>query len=497
MQASIARALRVGTSVACAIALCSGYVIADIAGALPAPLPHVLQFAEVQSMSQLHVGSVHTPTNNDNALDRTQRHAQEHSSLKPLVQSIDAAAATQRIAALTHTEGIGSVSAIIADAQGTTIAASAPTTQREPASTLKTLTALAASQVLDMGATLDTALWIDTSRSSGSTAMLVLTGQGDMLLSAGTNDTAHVNGRAGLASLTAQAAQVLHARGISTVQLEYDDTLFGAERIAPAVDTMQDGRLYAAPLSSMAIDQGKNWTGLTRPSDPDAEGAYAPGEDHSALRVAQTVQSQLQQQGVTVQGTPQARSQAFTATQRSEQISVIHSAPLAQLLAFTLQNSDNTEAELFGRLTALATGHANSIAGDVQAVTEQVERAGISLAGCYLADTSGLSAGSHISAQTLIQVQAHALAGSSASVVARALAVSGYNGTIGTRDLGSSVNGQIYAKTGTLNTVSSLTGYVLRNNGGTLTFAVIVNNPDDISAAIAAINTFVSGLPQL
>ena len=37
----------------------------------------------------------------------------------------------------------------------------------------------------------------------------------------------------------------------------------------------------------------------------------------------------------------------------------------------------------------------------------------------------------------------------------------------------------------------------LRHNGGALSFAVIVNDPDDSEAAKSAIDTFVAALPKL
>ena len=57
--------------------------------------------------------------------------------------------------------------------------------------------------------------------------------------------------------------------------------------------------------------------------------------------------------------------------------------------------------------------------------------------------------------------------------------------------------GLIRAKTGSLGDVTSMTGNVSRHNGGALSFAVIVNDPDDSEAAKSAIDTFVAALPKL
>ena len=52
-------------------------------------------------------------------------------------------------------------------------------------------------------------------------------------------------------------------------------------------------------------------------------------------------------------------------------------------------------------------------------------------------------------------------------------------------------------KTGSLDGVTAMTGNVSRTRGGALTFAVIVNDPDDMQAARDAIDTFIAGLPKL
>lgn len=85
---------------------------------------------------------------------------------------------------------------------------------------MKTLTALAASHVLDMGSTLSTTVYanyVGSSRNADSAvsgvkngfARLVLHGGGDMLMGAATNDPNHVNGRAGLETLASNTVNSL------------------------------------------------------------------------------------------------------------------------------------------------------------------------------------------------------------------------------------------------------------------------------------------------
>lgn len=91
------------------------------------------------------------------------------------------------------------VSAIIMQADGTVVADHAADVAREPASTMKTLTSLAAASVLDMGDTLPTQTFL--LQAEQGTDTVVIKGNGDMLLGAGDSDPDHVNGRAGLLTL--------------------------------------------------------------------------------------------------------------------------------------------------------------------------------------------------------------------------------------------------------------------------------------------------------
>lgn len=72
-------------------------------------------------------------------------------------KAIDSTAASALVNELLSAQGVGNdTSVIIEDAQGTVAAEHESNTPREPASTLKTLTALAASSTLNMASTLDT-----------------------------------------------------------------------------------------------------------------------------------------------------------------------------------------------------------------------------------------------------------------------------------------------------------------------------------------------------
>lgn len=476
------RQLTVAISSLVTIALFVGYCVADVTDVLPGPLT---------------LTNVIEPAFADPATAKTGATiAGDFDAAKP----IDATAAARLVDELLAAEGVGSdVSVVIEDAQGAVAAEHEAGTAREPASTMKTLTALAASSTLNMASTLDTQVFL-TQADGGNT--LTLKGNGDMLLGAGASDPDHINGRAGLATLAGSVALALTQRGIDTVRLDYDDSLFGEERVPAGLRasdgagdvTSGDYTMYYTPVSSMAIDGGRQYTdALPAPANPDDSGGYPELSQRTAADVAERFAALLAEQGITVDGAPTEGS----APAGVSPIALVRSATLAEILAFTLRHSDNTLAEEFGRLTALAAGAQNSPAGGTKAVHDVLDGLGIDTSGLTMADCSGLSPDSKLTVRTLAAVQQRNLTAGGAAAAAEGLSIAGLVGTAQYRYDDEAVAGLLRVKTGSLASVTSMAGNVSRTNGGALAFAVVVNNPEDMDAARSAIDAFITKLAGL
>ena len=402
-------------------------------------------------------------------------------------KAIDSTAASALVNELLSAQGVGNdTSVIIEDAQGTVAAEHESNTPREPASTLKTLTALAASSTLNMASTLDTQVFL--TQSDDGTNTLTLKGNGDMLLSAGDSDANHTNGRAGLNTLAKATVAALAQRGITSVNLEYDDTLFGDSRIPAGLSeggaVLSDYTVYFTPVSSMAIDGGRQYAADTpAPADPDDSAGYPELSQHTASDVATKFAELLQSNGVAVTGDVTANTAPSGET------------PLASVSSATL--SDNTLAEEFGRLTALAKSATNSPEGGTETVKSTLNDLGLETSGLTMADCSGLSPGSRLTVRTLAAVQQRNLTTESGAAGAEGLSIAGLVGTAQDRYTDDAVAGLLRVKTGSLGTVTSMAGNVSRTNGGALSFAVVVNNPEDYAAARSAIDSFITKLAGL
>lgn len=500
------RIIRVTITALITCALCCTYVIADITDAIASPLTvaPVNRRSIPAALQSLPAGTIAGTATAD----------------KP----INATDADQLVATFASATGVGhDYSIAIATADGTVVTQRNAGTSREPASTMKTLTALAAATTLDMGSTLATETYLTDADTTAGTGTLTLAGHGDMLLSAGASDPEHVNGRAGLDTLAQHTAQALNAQGINQVVLTVDDTVFGQDRYPSRIADNNEGDLYYTGVSALAIDGGRQWDGGA-PSNPDVFSAYPTLSQTTAADAGAVFAARLADHGITVSNandisvdsastaasgsssdsaddadapTDSAATGSSSSTSATKPIASVQSATLAEILAFALRHSDNTLAEEFGRLTALATGHDNSPQGATKAVRATLERLGIDTTGLTMADCSGLSPGSKLSVRTLVEVQSRNLTASGAAAAGEGLSIPGLVGTAANRAVSEDTLGLLRVKTGSLSEVTAMTGNVSRLDGGTLAFAVIVNNPDDMAAARDAIDTFVDSLARL
>lgn len=350
---------------------------------------------------------------------------------------------------------------------------------QEPASTTKLLTAAAAVTVLGTEATLATTV------VQGAPGSIVLVGGGDMMLAAGAGDPAAVNGRAGLADLADQAAQALTAAGVTQVTLGLDDTLF----TGPSWNAgWQPGyNRYVAPISALAVDVGHT-----------SDAQYSVRQADPALEAARTFAQLLGARGVAVTGDP-AR---MTAPDGANPLGEVRSAPMREIVRLTVQESDNTIAEVLGRLVAISSGDAASFDGATRSVLAAVGGLGLDTSGAVIADCSGLAAGTSFPADLLVDVLV--LAGSPAHPellpVVVDLAVGGWSGTLFDRFVDGPARGLVRAKTGSLPGVTSLAGTVLTQGGRLLAFAVMADataasGQDNPRAAIDELVTRLAAVP--
>ncbi|MDN5667391.1 MAG: D-alanyl-D-alanine carboxypeptidase/D-alanyl-D-alanine-endopeptidase [Renibacterium salmoninarum] len=331
-----------------------------------------------------------------------------------------------------------------------------------PASNLKLFTAVSA--LKNLGA--DTRLQTSVLRGS-EPGTLVLRAGGDVLLGAGDSAPGAVNGHAGLTSLAQQTVAALGGSASGGVRLLLDDSVFTGAALNPEWDTGDVTAGEIAPVFPLA----------TNSAMPDLKGGSRPQD--SALAAAQLFASILGKLGVPVQGAVGRVAAGDPAA--AEQLAAVASATVAEQVAYMLQNSDNFLAEVLARLAATGQQRPGSSADATAVTLATVKSLGVDVTGLTLADSSGLAMANQVSAAQFAQLVKLIVTGDDANI-RRAIdgfPVAGLSGTLESRyDTAETAagSGLVRAKTGTLNVVKTLSGFVLDADGRLLVFSFMGNN---------------------
>ena len=174
--------------------------------------------------------------------------------------------------------------------------------------------------------------------------------------------------------------------------------------------------------------------------------------------------------------------QAYTAHERiaGNVLADVESATVSQQVDLLMRTSDNYLTEVMGRMVAAASGKPASGDGAVAAVLQQIQELGIPAATLRAVDVAGLTMDNQVSARQLSALVRAITSGPDLRLRSAldGFPVAGLTGTLGSRYTDTSTArgaGLVRAKTGTLNTVIALSGYVVDADGRLLVFSFIGN----------------------
>ncbi|GAA1778686.1 D-alanyl-D-alanine carboxypeptidase/D-alanyl-D-alanine-endopeptidase [Pseudarthrobacter sulfonivorans] len=394
--------------------------------------------------------------------------------LSPLTDSAPAPlpeAVTAQLDSLLKSDGDGSFTGLVQDAlTGNVLYDRGGSENRVPASNMKLFTAVAALRALGPDHRFSTRV------VAGSDATkVVLTGGGDVLLSAGESAPDQVMGHAGLASLAAATVAALQANGTTgELSVLVDDSLFSGPALNPAWADGDVAAGEAAPLYPLALNSARYNPAVTT----------GPRPQDSAVTAAEAFAGQLKAAGAAAGLTVAAgvgRSAApGTVNGATVQLAEVQSATVAEQVGLMLESSDNYLAEVLGRMAAAAAGAPASNDGATAAVRAQLAELGIATPAMRFADVSGLAMGNQASARQLADVVRAITTGTDRRLRAAldGFPVAALSGTLDARYEDASTSrgaGLVRAKTGTLNSVIALSGYVVDADGRLLVFSFIGN----------------------
>lgn len=394
-----------------------------------------------------------------------------------------------------------------------------------PASVLKVVTTAAAVEKLGPGFRYRTGVYTngpvgDDGCVSGD---LVLVGRGDPNL-ADTQD------EAGPKPALGNLADRLHAMGIREVRGDVigDDSYFAAGAGGKGWTARELKTRYGAPVNALSINNNVVWV-TARPSKykkPVIVG-IEPGTSHFRIRnravtgsrkAKLTIKARLDEDThtIVITGTlPSARSfrqhlvlenpaETTAAVFKEElerrgisvrgEVGSLHhgdgeakrrgdwtllaehrSAPLVRALEIINKRSQNLHAEMLLRtLGAEFRGRGTNEAG-LEVVNEFLVEAGIDSEKIRLDDGCGLSRENLLTPRFQTSLLEFLLGRPYFGLFYNTLAVSGTDGTLKNRLSALEVKGSIHAKTGTLNGVTTLSGYITTQSGRNLIFSIFAN----------------------
>lgn len=167
------------------------------------------------------------------------------------------------------------------------------------------------------------------------------------------------------------------------------------------------------------------------------------------------------------------------------EIASMQSPAFSVIAAHTLKPSQNLYTELIlrtlGKMAGANPGQTSEEAG-LEVVRTFLRQAGVGENELALSDGSGLSRNDMIMADTTVQLLTYMSRHRFFGAFRDALPIAGVDGTLRARMKGTPAEGNLRAKTGTLSSVASLSGYVTTAAGEHLVFSMILNNYPDANA---------------
>lgn len=256
----------------------------------------------------------------------------------------------------------------------------------------------------------------------------------------------------------------------------------------------------------IAIHRGLNENTITiTGSIPLEDRGYTGGIgiSHPALLFVYLLRNSLAQKGVTITGKSRVTGEVAIPSVSSvpsvaqEEIVSFQSPSFSSIAAQTLKPSQNLYTELIlrtlGKLSppppTFTISNPTSEQLGLEAIRSFLKTAGIRPEALVLDDGSGLSRGDMITAEATVQLLTFMSRHRFANVFRDALPIAGVDGTLRNRMKGTPAENNLRAKTGSLSSAASLSGYVTTAAGEKLAFAIMVNNyPRDVDARAACID---------
>lgn len=190
--------------------------------------------------------------------------------------------------------------------------------------------------------------------------------------------------------------------------------------------------------------------------------------------LANSFKANLAKSGVAVTGKVVPKM-TDAAPESRKMISIYKSPTLSDIVYYTNQRSDNGLAEALLRTVGFQKlGDQTAESGRI-VVNNHLRDVSFDIENLNYMDGSGLSRSNKVTPISQVKYLSSLMSQKYYKTYFDSLPIAGQTGTLKRMFIGEG-NGQIFAKTGTLNKVKTLAGYIKTNSGKTLVFSLLVNN---------------------
>jgi len=152
------------------------------------------------------------------------------------------------------------------------------------------------------------------------------------------------------------------------------------------------------------------------------------------------------------------------------------SPPLRQIVKLTNKDSRNFYAEMLLRTLGRQVKNGAGLEDGLAVLNEFAQQVGAQPGETLFADGSGLSRDDLVTPDTIIKLLIHMASGPSFNAFLDSLPLAGLDGTLSDRFKRTRLQGRMHAKTGTIEGVNALSGYIDLPSGKWLAFSIIGNN---------------------
>ncbi len=245
-------------------------------------------------------------------------------------------------------------------------------------------------------------------------------------------------------------ADDIAASGITSItgSLIGDETLFDLERQGPWAERLI-AQNQSGPLSALTVNEGFVRWGADNPA-----ASLRTRADQPALNAVNVLARLLRDRGVTIRSTSVGEKPPG-----GNELARLESPPMSELILHVNSWSSNYGAEILVKQLGLAVNEEGSTAAGVAAVRAILGPVPeLSLQGLVINDGSGLAETNRLTCPFLNDLLT--VAGFD-SILSRSLAIGGERGSLALKHVDTVTDGNLFAKTGTLNPTTALSGFLV------------------------------------